>query len=886
MIPRLQTENGLESFYPDADAASEQELMQIVGGQTTPTPTPAPIDWQPLAQQITQRWQGRGINPEIKGINRANELAQILSNYGISDLSKIGIKQTPYEEMRGQNIGGESGEYIEELYKGNRGQLTYGDQTFGRLGGFGSKGGQEFAAPQEFLTEAGDGRYGLAYSAAGKGWTDYEVVVGPDGAPEIVPKWGSSSDITPELVQFLAIAAMPFTGGLSNFLAGTGLGTVGGKIAANALISGGLGGLGAEAQGGSFGEGFFKSALPSALGATVGHFAAPLASSAASSVFDATKSQLLADAAKGAITGAARALPGAAISGSYDNLLTSAVAGGASSAVGNVFDKALNADFTSNDNINNAISKGLKDLAGAAISAGVTGGNINVINALIPAVAQGVSNEYNIPLNRVQTGLQAASKVLQGGELTPTDIFRIGSAFTGDTKTSPAVSKSAPVPVGTTINQETGTPMIVYDDGSEIEYIAGNPNVPGATGKTIVTDTEGNIYRPGSNPLLPSNIEEALFAVQPDFGTQEAIDARTQELINEILNAPEAEPAAGELPSRALDPYAEEPVAQSYPITARSEPTLTDIFTPAPEPAPRPLTPIEEFKFQEANMMPEAPPADQQVEVTGERIPAMPEDFGYTEPPMTEAELQQLVAPAPTAPTPDTQRVEVTAKKAEPLPVEFYETELEPEVLGGMPMGDTQRYTATGKLPEQTFYELPEAPVMQDLYQPPGMLEGPSKIEVAGAKEKPSLFPEFDQPLLTAEEPRYVNVTEGKPETIEITGKKYEPIYEQPPTPEPEPIYEQPPTPEPEPIYEQPPTPAPSPAPAPAPGPSPAPAPAPSPLPQAIAQLPKAEQVQFLQELLGMSRADLEAMFPTLAEETKAKRKESGLAGLLKNRKG
>ena len=69
MIPRLQTEEELDSFYSDADAASEQELMQIVGEQA-----PTPIDWQPLAQQISQQWQSYGLDPEIKGINRANEL--------------------------------------------------------------------------------------------------------------------------------------------------------------------------------------------------------------------------------------------------------------------------------------------------------------------------------------------------------------------------------------------------------------------------------------------------------------------------------------------------------------------------------------------------------------------------------------------------------------------------------------------------------------------------------------------------------------------------------------------------------------------------------------------------------------------------------------------
>lgn len=292
-----------------------------------------------LTTQIASQWQQYGINSDIQGINRANELAQILFNYGITDLSKLGIKQTPYEEMRGGFTGSspESGDYVEELYKGNRGQLTYGDQTFGRLGGFGSGGEKEFAAPQEFLTEAGNGRYGLGYSAAGKGWTDYEVVVRPDGTPVIVPRWGSSSDLTPELVQFLSIAAMPFTGGLSSSL-GTALNSqVAGQIASQALISGGLGGLSAASQGGDFLSGFGKGAITGGLTAGVGQFASPFASSVGAEVLAAGAPQWVADAATAAVRAGAGALPQAVISGDFGNVLTSALSAGASAgAVGGV----------------------------------------------------------------------------------------------------------------------------------------------------------------------------------------------------------------------------------------------------------------------------------------------------------------------------------------------------------------------------------------------------------------------------------------------------------------------------------------------------------------------------------------------------------------------
>jgi len=348
-----------------------------------PPAAPAPIDWQPLAQQISQQWQGFGINPEIKGINRANELAQILSNYGISDLSKIGVKQTPYEEMRGQNIGGESGEYIEELYKGNRGQLTYGDQTFGRLGGFGSSGGKEFAAPQEYLTEAGDGRYNLAYSAAGKGWTDYDVVLRPDGTPVIVPKWGSSSDLDPGLVQVLGIMAMPFTGGLSSALAGAGLGTVGGQIAANALISGGLGAVA--------GQDPLKAAIRGGVTAGIGQFATPYLNELANTASQAVGGDMLGKIASGAVQGAGRSAIGAAISGNSiaDALLSGAV-GGATGAGTDILVKGTNS--TLNEYLKD-VPAPIRSAVTSAATAGLLGKDPGkaAINALIGNLMKEVS---------------------------------------------------------------------------------------------------------------------------------------------------------------------------------------------------------------------------------------------------------------------------------------------------------------------------------------------------------------------------------------------------------------------------------------------------------------------------------------------------------------
>jgi hypothetical protein len=283
-----------------------------------------------LAAQIASQWQGYGLNPEIRGINRANELAQILANYGITDLSKIGVKETPYEEMVNA-VTGEGGQDSWSTVTRNRGQLTYGDQTFGRLGGFGSGGEREFSAPQEYLQQSDPGRYGLGYSAAGKGWTEFEVVKDASGKAVIVPRWGSSSDLDPGLIQILGLIAAPLTGGLSTALAGT-FGAAA-PIVAQGLVSGTLGGFGAEAQGGSFGSGFGKGALTGGITAGIGQFAQPFANSIGADVLASTGSQALSDAATAAVRAGAGALPSAIVSGNFGNVLTSALTAGATSGI-------------------------------------------------------------------------------------------------------------------------------------------------------------------------------------------------------------------------------------------------------------------------------------------------------------------------------------------------------------------------------------------------------------------------------------------------------------------------------------------------------------------------------------------------------------------------
>ncbi len=356
------------------DDLTEEELRQIVGG------TPSTPAWAPLASQISQQWKQYGINPDIRGINRANELAQILANYGITDLSKIGIKETPYEELVNLGYGGENAVDDWQTVTRNRGQLTYGDQTFGRLGGFGSKGQQEFSAPQEYLQQSDPGRYGLGYSAAGKGWTEFEAVKDASGKTVIVPRWGSTSDLTPELVQFLAMAAAPFTGWASTALISAGVAPALAPILTQAAISGTLGGAGNVAQGtGSFGSGFARGAGAGALGAVAAPYIGQLGSEASKLVGGGN----FGDIVSGAVTGAGRGAVGAVITGDsvLDAILTGA-AGGAASAGTDLLVKGTNS----------TLGQYLKDVPGpiknavlSAASAGILGKDIDkaVVNSFM-----------------------------------------------------------------------------------------------------------------------------------------------------------------------------------------------------------------------------------------------------------------------------------------------------------------------------------------------------------------------------------------------------------------------------------------------------------------------------------------------------------------------
>lgn len=305
------------------------------------------------------------------------------------------------------------------------------------------------------------------------------------------------------------------------------------------------------------------------------------------------------------------------------------------------------------------------------------------------------------------------------------------------------------------VTDVTGLPKPVVQLG--IQSLLGGELTPEGIFKTIVQSApkadiknlkaEDEDTSPVTDTSLPAELdaaEEDLQSLFPEF-EQPLLTAPADQRVEVVAPAPQYTPEVLDFIQNIVQQEAalppETPANQQVEVTAPKAPVdVLDYLESLQPQQPTPITPIEEFKFQEANVMPEGP---QQVVTTAEKEAALPEAFTQPTPQDVQEYIQSII----------------NAEAA--LPVD-------------------QTVTTTGQLlPEQPFYELPEAPVVQDLYQPPGVLEGPS--------------------------------------TIEVTGGKL-----------PEPIYEQPPTPAPEPIFEQPPTPAPTAAPAPAPTPAAAPAPSPA----------------------------------------------------------
>lgn len=154
-------------------------IMPVGGSNVIGTVQPAQTAAQRLAQQIRTTWGG---NWDEKGIDRAQELADLLAAKGVQNLGDLQIVNT--DQGR---------------------QIKIGDQTLGFVGdynndnSFGSKAG-------DYLQDNGSDGGRVAWSARGDGNVSYDTGINPDtGKLEIRPSWGRSS------TSFNDVINKPFT---------------------------------------------------------------------------------------------------------------------------------------------------------------------------------------------------------------------------------------------------------------------------------------------------------------------------------------------------------------------------------------------------------------------------------------------------------------------------------------------------------------------------------------------------------------------------------------------------------------------------------------------------------------------------------------------------
>lgn len=309
------------SFGP-AEQTSTQRPEDValfdLAARSQTTSQPAQQTPIPLEQQIRQQWGGYA-NWDVAGVNRAKELADLLSLQGVTSLGDVRlIRNDPVLSHYNLVGAGEGSEGWQEPVYSSRDQFKIGDKTLGFLGDYnlddtyGSKAG-------EYLQ--GDNRVG--WSARGEGNVSYNLQQDPrTGEYFIAPSWGSSSD--KEDILKIAQLGLMFVPGIGQTL-GAALGASGtaATMLGNALVSGTMSELG--------GGDFLKGAVTGGIGAGLGSFASPYLGEFASSVGEALGGGPLGDIAGRAVSGAGSSALNAIVRGQdlEDAFLSGLVGGGA-----------------------------------------------------------------------------------------------------------------------------------------------------------------------------------------------------------------------------------------------------------------------------------------------------------------------------------------------------------------------------------------------------------------------------------------------------------------------------------------------------------------------------------------------------------------------------
>lgn len=162
---------------------------------TTSTPSPTTNS---LRDQILQQWGAYG-EWDASGVDRAQELADLLAKAGVTTLGDLSVTKTPYSTEGAWTTAdvSDSGPAWIPGTSGDKWDVSLGDTKLGFLGDYNNDNtyGSKADYGGGFTSTSSDQNPLVAWSARGKGGVGYHLVQDPQtGKWVIAPSWGSTSD--------------------------------------------------------------------------------------------------------------------------------------------------------------------------------------------------------------------------------------------------------------------------------------------------------------------------------------------------------------------------------------------------------------------------------------------------------------------------------------------------------------------------------------------------------------------------------------------------------------------------------------------------------------------------------------------------------------------
>jgi hypothetical protein len=264
-------------------------------------------------------------------------------------------------------------------------------------------------------------------------------------------------------------------------------------------------------RGGDIGD-VLKSAAAAGLPQVVNEIVAPFANTIGADVLNATDSKFLSDVVSGAVKG----VPGALMSGDASNLLTGAVTG---------------------------------------------------------AVGSQVGDQLGLTPQQSQVATNIASKLLQGGDLSPSDIFRIGTSFGGKTPTAFETAVGGGAETSGFFDPDVEAGLLYYGSDPDQEKYIEEDRLLARYPAPTVEDVRTSMSPMELNKFLEANIE--------DPGT---IETLMQEYFPELYR--QQIEVIGNRPPAELFPEFEQPLLTAEPTTPAPTPTAAPAPTPPSAPGP------------------------------------------------------------------------------------------------------------------------------------------------------------------------------------------------------------------------------------------------------------------------------------------------------------